>query len=200
MLGVTMPPEVAERWNVQHLDGIEHREASASREAYERWESARWQGMLRDCGVEGPQAENLVNAIRFQVHGTPVEAYPETEEVLRDLRARGYRLGVCSNWHWDLEPSLEQAGIRDLVDVAITSARVGVRKDHPEIYRVTLEALEAEGAESLFVGDSWRPDVLGPLANGFAGAVHIDRWSSPGEPLPTGASRSADLRGVLAAL
>ncbi len=198
MLGVDVTPEVAERWHIERLDGVLHEEASASREAYEAWEEERWGSMLADCGVEGARAENLMNAIRVQVRGFHVAAFPETAAVLDELRARGCRIGICSNWHWDLDTYLDQADIRDRVDAAVTSARVGARKHHPLIYERTLETMDADPAESLFVGDSWTPDVIGPLDNGFHGAVHIDRqgWGPP--ELPPGAVRTSDLTGVLA--
>ncbi len=197
MLGVDVTPEVADRWHVERLDGVVHAEASASRETYEEWEEDRWRRMLADCGVTCKHAANLMNAIRVQVRGFHVASYPEAGAVLEELRSRGLRVGVCSNWHWDLDPYLQQAEISGLVELAVTSARVGARKDHPLIYSRTLEAMDAVSAESVFVGDSWRPDVIGPLANGFVRAVHIDRGRGAQDDLPPGAIRVADLSGVL---
>ncbi len=199
-LGVDVTPEVAERWNIGRLDGILHEEASTSREAYEAWEESRWSGMLADCGVQDDLATNLMNAIRVQVRGFHVAPYPEVGTVLDTLRERGLRIGVCSNWHWDLDPYLEQADVHGHVDVAVTSARVGARKHHPLIYERTAQAMEIDPAEALFVGDSWEPDVTGPLENGFARAVHIARGDVERPDLPAGAVRASDLRGVLTAL
>lgn len=200
LLGVDVTPEVTERWHIGRMDGILHEEASVSREAYEAWEESRWSGMLADCGVEGDLAANLMNAIRVQVRGFHVAPYPETAPVLDELRARGLRIGVCSNWHWDLDPYLEQAGVHDRIDAAITSARVGARKHHPLIYRRTLETMDVDPSEALFVGDSWEPDVTGPLGSGFAGAVHIARGDVEHPELPAGAVRASDLHGVLTAI
>ncbi len=200
LLGVDITPEIAERWHVERLDGILHEEASASREAYEAWEEERWSGMLADCGVEGELAANLMNAIRVQVRGFHVAAYPETAAVLDELRDRGLRIGVCSNWHWDLDTYLRQADVHDRVDLAITSAHVGARKHHPRIYARTLEAMDADPSETLFVGDSWKPDVIGPLENGIARALHVARGGAEAPDLPAGALRAPDLRGVLTAI
>ena len=55
-------------------------------------------------------------------------------------------------------------------------------------------------AEAIFVGDSWEPDVLGPIAAGMR-SVHVDR--AQGEkagsppPLVAGAIRIGDLRPLL---
>jgi putative hydrolase of the HAD superfamily len=55
-------------------------------------------------------------------------------------------------------------------------------------------------AEAIFVGDSWEPDVLGPIAAGMR-SVHVDRdqgvkAGSP-PPLVAGAIRVSDLRPLL---
>ncbi len=197
-LGVAITPEVAERWHIDTLDGVEHEDASVDAEAYTAWEESRWSGMLRDCGVTDERVAPLIDAVRFQVRSFQVAAFPETGDVLREIRDRGIRIGICSNWHWDLDPYLEQAEITDLVDVALTSARLGARKDHPLIYRRTLEAMDADPATVTFVGDSWRPDVIGPLEAGVRLAVHVVRSPDAPQPeLPDGAARVRDLTGVL---
>jgi putative hydrolase of the HAD superfamily len=50
----------------------------------------------------------------------------------------------------------------------------------------------------VFVGDTWEPDVVGPIGAGMR-AVHLWREDDHREPPPppNGAVRIADLRGVL---
>lgn len=197
-LGVVISPEVAERWHIDTLDGVAHEEASADEAAYIAWEEARWVGMLRDCAVPDERVGPLLDAIRFQIRSFHVAAFPEVAGVLREIRARGVTVGVCSNWHWDLDTYLAQAEIAELVDVAVTSARVGARKDHPIIYERTLAAMDADPATTAFVGDSWGPDVLGPLAAGIRLAIHVARTPDAHRPeLPDGAARVRDLAGVI---
>lgn len=198
-LGVQLTPEIAERWSVDQLDGVEHLEASRSEEEYERWQEARWTGMLRDCGMNDTAMVPVIGAVRAQVASFRVRPFAEAAAVLDDLRRAGVTVAVCSNWHWDLDSYLAESGLLDRVDLAITSARVGARKDHPRIYAHTLEALDADPAETLFVGDSWAPDVLGPIAAGMR-AVHVSRDSTEGPPLPAGAARVGDLTEVRAHL
>jgi putative hydrolase of the HAD superfamily len=61
--------------------------------------------------------------------------------VLGELRRRGLTIGVCSNWGWDLEAALRATGVDALIDVALTSARVGYRKPHGAMYESMLSAL-----------------------------------------------------------
>lgn len=195
-LGVDVSADVMERWDIDHLDGVEHEAASVSESAYRAWEEQRWHGMVADCGVVGERRDAVVAAIRAQVASFRVRAFAESAPVLTGLRDLGLVVGICSNWHWDLDSYVADAGLADLVDVALTSARIGARKDNPVTYERTLAALGADPAETLFVGDSWKPDVLGPLAAGMR-AVHVVRGDRPAPDLPRGAARVADLTGVV---
>lgn len=191
-LGVNIPDGAAERWDIDHLDGLLHEEASASERAYEEWVDRRWHGMLDDCSVSADRRDGIIGAIRAQIASFRVRAFPESAVVLQELRRRGLRLAICSNWHWDLDTYIEQAGLTGLVDLAITSAQIGARKDHPVIYDRTLAALQAEPETTVFVGDSWAPDVLGPIRAGMR-AAHVVRDGRPAPELPVGAVRIADL-------
>lgn len=198
-LGVNIPADVADRWDIDHLDGVEHQAASVSEDAYRAWENERWERMLTDCAVAPDRRAPIVDAIRAQVRSFRLRAYDESADVLAQIRSRGLRVGICSNWHWDLDSYLDDVGLSGLVDVALTSAKVGARKDHPLIYARTLEALEADAGTTLFVGDSWAPDVLGPIRAGMR-AVHVARGGRDEPDLPVGAMRVRDLTGVLEAL
>lgn len=195
-LGVTIPDHVAQRWDIDHLDGVDHHQASVSEVAYREWEDQRWGGMLADCGVSEERRIPIVDAIRAQVRSFRVAAFDESAAVLADVRRQGLTVAICSNWHWDLDPYVAEAGLADLVDVSLTSARLGARKDHPVVYERTLDAVGATPDEAVFVGDSWRPDVLGPLRAGMT-AIHVHRDDRrPAPSLPDGAHRVSDLRGV----
>ena len=86
----------------------------------------------------------------------------------------------------------------EVLDALVTSAQAGARKPHPRIYRCALAVAGAPPAHVLFAGDSWRPDVEGPLAVGMR-AVHVAREERHDDepPLPPGAHRVRDLRGLL---
>ncbi len=130
-------------------------------------------------------------------------AYPEAEEALSLLRTAGVAIGVCSNWGWELDAFLEEVGLLDLVDSAVTSARAGARKPHPRIYAHSAAALGVDPRDVLFVGDSWEPDVRGPRRVGMT-AVHLWREDErPGQRPPAlepGDHRVSDLTDVLAVL
>jgi putative hydrolase of the HAD superfamily len=202
--GFTIPVDVRRRWGDQHIDGIEHLEESQSAAHYREWERERLRRMVVECGVGPDDSEALVDALYAATKSFALESYAEAPGVLAELRRRRVTVAVCSNWDWHLDRALAQAGLDGLVDVVVTSARAGARKPHPRIFRHTLERCGVEPTEALFAGDSWTPDVEGPLAAGMR-AVHVWRpefTEERGEPPPLtdGVVRVEDLRGLIDAL
>ena len=179
-------------------DGDEHLEQSVSRDAYVAWEVERLRRRARACGVGDDDLEALVADLHTASKAYTLAPYLEVREVLDGLRGDGITLAICSNWDWDLDRAVREAGLDALVDVVVTSAQAGARKPHPRIFRHTLERCGVEPDEALFVGDTFYADVEGPRAYGMR-AVHIWRDDIIGDPppLPEGATRAADLRGVL---
>ncbi len=100
--------------------------------------------------------------------------YPEVPEVLEELRRRGYRLAVVSNWEPDLPDVLNRVGLLDAFDVVVASAVVGAAKPDPRIFRVALETLKVEPQATVHVGDSYEADVQGARAAGIH-PVLLDR-------------------------
>jgi HAD superfamily hydrolase (TIGR01549 family) len=100
----------------------------------------------------------------------------ERAEAVRRL-AKHYRLGLLSNFD-DAQCGREvlfDSGVADLFEAVIISAEVGLRKPNQRIYRQMLEMLHLDAADVLFVGDTPREDVQGPLLAGMHTA-----WISKG--------------------
>jgi putative hydrolase of the HAD superfamily len=128
----------------------------------------------------------LMSSLRFT-------AFPEVPEVLRELRGRGLKLVVVSNWDVSLHDALTAAGVAPLVDAAVSSAEAGARKPHARIF---IHALVLAGgvaaSDALHAGDTLEADVDGARAMGIA-PVFVAR---DGEPGPPGVPTIADLRGL----
>jgi putative hydrolase of the HAD superfamily len=180
-------------------DGVAHEEHSVDEAAYEAWVRLRLRELAMACRVDAAHVEPVVDALRALDQGEMV-AYPEARQTLDALRNAGVAVAVCSNWGWELDAYLDQVGLLDLIDVAVTSARAGSRKPHPGIYAEVIGALAVDPRDVVFVGDSWEPDVRGPRRLGMT-AVHIWRedervgWDVPA--LEPGDHRVPDLWGVL---
>jgi putative hydrolase of the HAD superfamily len=131
----------------------------------------------------------MLDAIRFH-------AFPDAAPALRELRARGLRLVVASNWDCSLPQVLEQAGLADLVDGVVASALVGADKPAPELFAAALELAGCDASEAVHVGDSPANDVAGAAAAGIRPVLlQRDGTRAPGGP--TTIASLAELPGLL---
>jgi len=123
--------------------------------------------------------EALLAALRFH-------RFADVLPALTELRRRGIRTAVVSNWDVSLHSVLERLGVRQLVQAVLTSAELGVRKPSPEIFTRALAALDVSPQQTWHVGDSLEEDVAGARAAGIA-PVLIRRGPWPPDAPPTGA-------------
>jgi putative hydrolase of the HAD superfamily len=79
-------------------------------------------------------------------------AYPEAEEVLRQLQPR-YELAVVSSFDARLRMILKQLGLLKYFRYVFVSSELGVDKPNPEIFRRALRLAGREASEVLHVGD-----------------------------------------------
>src|SRR5438552_11390476 len=96
--GYALPDRVRDRWWAGDLDGVEHVEHSRSRDHYVAWQQERLLGMLAESDVHPGEYEVILEKLRAGNSMRVLEAYPEVQGALRELRARGLQLAVCSNW------------------------------------------------------------------------------------------------------
>jgi putative hydrolase of the HAD superfamily len=75
-------------------------------------------------------------------------------ELMRDLKARGLRMGLLTNNVREWEPLWRgMVPIDEIFEVVVDSAFVGCRKPDPEIYEIVLERLGVAPGDCLFVDD-----------------------------------------------
>jgi HAD superfamily hydrolase (TIGR01549 family) len=106
-----------------------------------------------------------------------IRAYPETVAVLEALKVRGYRLGMVSNWSWNLRDRVAQAGLDGHFETVWASAYAGCNKPHPDIFHQALARMappEIPPDRVLYVGDSYEHDVIGARNAGLDVAL-LDR-------------------------
>jgi putative hydrolase of the HAD superfamily len=111
-------------------------------------------------------------------------AEPEILDVLRELQADGYALGVVSNvslYHDPMQRDLERLGLAPFLRAAVFSSEVRYRKPDPRIFRVALERVGVEPAHAVFVGDRLYDDVNGAQAVGMR-AVQTRQFRQEEDP------------------
>lgn len=82
-----------------------------------------------------------------------VKLYPSTVPVLKQLAARGYRLGLLSNASDGAAIPIAHLGIDQLFHQLILSHEEGLLKPDPAIYHLACRRLQVAPAEAMFVAD-----------------------------------------------
>ena len=91
---------------------------------------------------------------------------PGTRDVLERIRQR-YATAVISNSDGKIEAVLQRCGICDCFSSITDSGNVGHEKPHPAIFAAALGQMNADPAQSLYVGDVYSVDYLGARAAGM---------------------------------
>jgi putative hydrolase of the HAD superfamily len=118
--------------------GTEDARELISRSVYEKWES--------------------------KLEGMPVN--PGVPELLTYLREEsGLKSGVLSDF--PIERKLRLLGLEEGWDLAISSEEIGYLKPNPEPFEEVARRLEVRPEAVLYVGNSYRYDVLGSKAVGM---------------------------------
>jgi HAD superfamily hydrolase (TIGR01509 family) len=100
--------------------------------------------------------------------------YPDTEPVLRALRERGLRIGVVSDFAWDLRTHLAHHGLDALIDTCVISYEQGREKPEPQLFLKACADLGADPRATLMVGDN-------PVRDGGASACGLRTYILPAE-------------------
>jgi putative hydrolase of the HAD superfamily len=177
LTGVDVGQEAAARGfaaEIHHY--LEHHMEARDRMALDR--------LRDDCAAVLHEALGAPELERSAVRRAMLEAlefrpFPDVAPALSDLRARGTRLVVVSNWDCSLPEWLDRTGLAQLVDAAVSSAVVGHAKPSPEIFAAGLESIGAEAEEALHVGDSVEADVAGARAAGLRAVLLVRTGEIP---------------------
>ncbi len=157
-------------------------------EEYDRQAQA-WLGrsMLAQLGLEPDEAtlRRYSDALesRYSRPGV-LRPYPEVVEVLEALRGQGYRLGIISNWSWNLRQRVAQVALEGYFEVVWASAYAGCNKPHPAIFDQALAQMPPPALSPgrvLYVGDNYRHDVRG-ARNAGLDPVLLDRDGAADDP------------------
>jgi putative hydrolase of the HAD superfamily len=79
-----------------------------------------------------------------------------------------FLLAVITNGLPDVQyRKIEAIGLKDIFSAIVLSEELGIRKPDPEIFLYAAHALRVQPAECLFVGDSYRNDIIGAKTSGM---------------------------------
>jgi HAD superfamily hydrolase (TIGR01509 family) len=127
--------------------------------------------VLEEYGLRTISDEILTSSLAdmhlvTQAHWIPE---PEALPVLTQLKGEGYRMALISNGADDANTQVlvDKLGARDLFEIVISSAAIGIRKPNPRIFIEVLRQMKLNSKEVVMVGDTLSADVLGAQKSGI---------------------------------
>lgn len=92
---------------------------------------------------------------------------PGALEVLSCLREEGYGTGLISDCTHEIPVIWPETPFASLIDVAVFSCSVGLRKPDPRIYQLAAGQLEVPPEQCLYIGDGGSQELSGALKVGM---------------------------------
>jgi putative hydrolase of the HAD superfamily len=164
-----------------HYAGIRHLEDELEDDAFWTGYNARY---VESLGVADADRGRVAEAIHdVWLSGMRLWTWIQDDAVSALARvAKRTRVGIVSNADGTVEGDLRRFGICQIgegtgtrVEVIVDSTVVGVSKPNPEIFRYALEPMNLRAEQCLYVGDSYRYDVVGATRAGMQ-VVHFDPY------------------------
>ncbi len=107
-----------------------------------------------DDRVRDTLVENTQNSANWD------QILPGTREALERIRQE-YKIAIISNADGKIDAVLRRCGIVDCFESITDSGNVGHEKPHPAIFEAALREMNADPADSLYVGDVYSVDYVG---------------------------------------
>ena len=101
-----------------------------------------------------------------------VSLFEDVLPAIRSLKARGIRVGLCSNLAGPYAAPVE--ALLPKLDAYVWSFVVGAVKPEPRMYAHLCDALELRPEQVVMIGDTLSADYEGPIAHGMQ-ACHLAR-------------------------
>jgi putative hydrolase of the HAD superfamily len=171
---------------------LEHHLEGSDRERLDDLRDRCAAAMMEALELPGLDHATARRAMLGSLEFTP---YPDALEGLAELRSRGHRLVVVSNWDCSLPHWLGSTGLLELVDGVVTSAEVGAAKPDPKVFQRALVLAGVDGAGAVHVGDSIENDVAGARAAGIR-AILVRRDGDAAAPQSPASARLASPPGA----
>ncbi len=205
---------LVERWGLPLREPLDHvcREIWTAGEEADA--AARRQGTLREASlprlirsvlaarrvdITSSQAEEWWRAAWILEREFGVQLYPDTLDVLRELRALGLGIGVSTTRPCTSDmflPGLHDMGIGPYVDAVACSGDTGYAKPHPSTFELVLRKLGVASPEAVMVGDGAIADMRGGKAAGMRTVWKLNgRYDQP--PCPDAEYAIHDLGELL---
>jgi putative hydrolase of the HAD superfamily len=170
-------------YRAHHLEGSDRAGVARVRRRCAEEMRAALPERVRDALPLDDLEAAMIAALRFR-------PYPEVPAALQDLRRRGLRLVVVSNWDVSLHDQLAQDGLGRLVHGIVSSAELGAAKPAPAAFTHALTLAGVPAEETAHVGDRVEEDVEGARAAGIEPVLVVRDGEPPALQRPVWTIRS----------
>ncbi len=99
-------------------------------------------------------------------------------ELLGALHERVATGVVTNNVASEQRKKIAACGFEPLLDAVVISEEAGVTKPDPRIFRIALDRLGRQPAETVMIGDAWATDIAGARAAGIR-PIWFNRFGAP---------------------
>ena len=147
-----------------------------------RYRLSDWSELVRQTFVglsaAPPSASLFDDLYSHFATAAPWRMFDDVKPCLRELKRRGLKLGIISNWDDRLRPLLRELQLDNYFDSIVVSGPGGTQKPEAEIFQAAAAQLDTRPEAILHIGDSASEDVAGARAAGLR-ALLLTRGQTP---------------------
>ena len=162
-----------------------YREKKVSKEVLR---GKRHQDSLNAAGVTTTLEPTEIDDRYLKIMATQTELFPDTNQVLDELKRRGYLIHIITNGFKEVQQAkLINTGLNHFVTDVYISEEIKAPKPAREIFEYAIKSSNARKKESLMIGDSWESDIVGAKKFGIDQvffklndeAIDFDKYGQP---------------------
>ncbi len=157
-----------EDWSKEWYSGS--REASTGRKTYQEY----FLEVSSKFNDSEDSRKQVLKMLDDQKNGYRINT--ELVEIIKELKNKGYKIGLISNYGLELRGKIKNQGILDLFDSIIISSEVNCQKPEPEIFKLSFTELNVKPEETIFV-DNAPNSLKNSEAIGFSPILYKDNES-----------------------
>jgi putative hydrolase of the HAD superfamily len=128
----------------------------------------RFERSLNEFGVIPEIPYTQIDDLYLKKMTTQTNLFPETVEILTELKKRGYHLHIITNGFKEVQrDKLINTGLNKFITNVFISEDIQSHKPSLEIFEYSIKSSNARKKESLMIGDSWESDIIGAMNFGI---------------------------------
>ncbi len=124
----------------------------------EQW----YEGLIKMWNWKDAPSNVLLARHYDETFGDHNVIFPNSKKLLKELKKRGYIVGVITNGPSYLQNhKMDTSGLRPYCDIVVVSGDVGIHKPDPRLFTYTADKLGLKPEECCYVGDHPINDIQG---------------------------------------